>query len=68
MKFVCESCQAKYQIGDEKVAGKTVRMKCRRCGHEIRVRAPDAGEAPPLEAPSAEMDAPMPTAFFGDNR
>jgi len=37
MKFVCENCKAKYQIGDEKVAGKTVRMKCRRCGHMIQV-------------------------------
>lgn len=37
MKFVCENCKAKYQIGDEKVAGKTVRMKCRRCGYMIQV-------------------------------
>jgi predicted Zn finger-like uncharacterized protein len=37
MKFVCENCKAKYQIGDEKVAGKTLRMKCRRCGHMIQV-------------------------------
>ena len=62
MKFVCDSCQAKYQIGDEKVAGKTVRMKCRRCGHEIRVRAglaTEAGETAAVEA-SSEMDAPAP--------
>ncbi len=39
MKFVCDSCKAKYQIGDEKVAGKTLRMKCRRCGHMIQVAA-----------------------------
>ena len=37
MKFVCENCKAKYQIGDEKVAGKTLRMKCRRCGNMIQV-------------------------------
>lgn len=37
MKFVCENCKAKYQIGDDKVAGKTLRMKCRRCGHMIQV-------------------------------
>jgi predicted Zn finger-like uncharacterized protein len=37
MKFLCDNCKAKYQIGDEKVAGKTVRMKCRRCGHSITV-------------------------------
>ncbi|HVJ88294.1 MAG TPA: GYF domain-containing protein [Labilithrix sp.] len=39
MKFLCENCKAKYQIADEKVAGKTVRMKCRKCGHQIEVRA-----------------------------
>lgn len=39
MKFVCDSCKAKYQIGDDKVAGKTLRMKCRRCGHMIQVAA-----------------------------
>ncbi|HTB75067.1 MAG TPA: GYF domain-containing protein [Polyangiaceae bacterium] len=39
MKFFCEQCKAKYQIADEKVAGKTVRMKCRKCGHLIELRA-----------------------------
>lgn len=39
MKFLCEQCKAKYQIADDKVAGKTVRMKCRKCGHMIEVRA-----------------------------
>lgn len=39
MKFLCDQCKAKYQIADEKVVGKTVRMKCRKCGHLIEVRA-----------------------------
>jgi predicted Zn finger-like uncharacterized protein len=39
LKFLCDNCKAKYQIADEKVAGKTVRMKCRKCGHQIEVRA-----------------------------
>lgn len=39
MKFLCDNCKAKYQIGDDKVAGKTVRMKCRKCGHLIEVSA-----------------------------
>jgi len=39
VKFLCEQCKAKYQISDDKVAGKTVRMKCRKCGHMIEVRA-----------------------------
>ncbi len=39
MKFFCDQCKAKYQIADEKVIGKTVRMKCRKCGHIIELRA-----------------------------
>jgi predicted Zn finger-like uncharacterized protein len=39
VKFLCEHCKAKYQIADEKVAGRTVRMKCRKCGNQIEVRA-----------------------------
>jgi predicted Zn finger-like uncharacterized protein len=39
MKFLCDICKAKYQISDEKVSGKTVRMKCRRCGHLIEISA-----------------------------
>ena len=31
MKFLCSNCKAKYQIADEKVAGRTLRMTCRRC-------------------------------------
>ncbi len=38
MRFSCENCQAKYQVADEKVAGKTIRMKCRKCGHAIEVK------------------------------
>ncbi|HEU4535692.1 MAG TPA: zinc-ribbon domain-containing protein, partial [Polyangiaceae bacterium] len=40
MKFNCENCQAKYQIADEKIAGRSVRMKCRTCGQPIDLRAP----------------------------
>jgi predicted Zn finger-like uncharacterized protein len=39
VKFLCEQCKAKYQIADEKVVGKTVRMKCRKCGHLIELRS-----------------------------
>ncbi|MFZ5894099.1 MAG: GYF domain-containing protein [Myxococcota bacterium] len=50
MKFLCPSCKAKYQISDEKVAGRSVRMKCRKCGHMIQVSSDDAiagSSAPP---------------------
>ncbi|HET7540771.1 MAG TPA: GYF domain-containing protein [Polyangiaceae bacterium] len=59
MKFLCPSCKAKYQIGDEKVAGRSVRMKCRKCGYVIQVSSvPGLGDAlPGSEPPPAAIDA-----------
>lgn len=37
MKITCESCQSKYTVSDEKVQGKTVKIKCRKCGATILV-------------------------------
>ncbi len=37
MKITCQSCQAKYTIADEKVAGKTVKIKCKKCSATIVV-------------------------------
>ena len=66
MKFSCDKCEAKYQIADEKVAGKTVRMKCRKCGILIQVRAERTAagvRAVPLEAAAAKpAPAPKPAA------
>jgi predicted Zn finger-like uncharacterized protein len=71
VKFLCEQCKAKYQIADDKVAGKTVRMKCRKCGHLIEVRAavtetsvsvqprePERPSAPPPAPRSAHRPPP----------
>ena len=45
MKITCQSCQAKYTIADEKVVGKTVKIKCKKCGAAIVVNANDPGAA-----------------------
>lgn len=37
MKFSCDRCDGRYQIPDEKVAGKRVRYTCRKCGNSIVV-------------------------------
>jgi len=37
MKIVCDSCGAKYSIADEKVAGKTFKIRCKRCSSPIMV-------------------------------
>jgi len=61
VKFLCDQCKAKYQIADEKAAGKTVRMKCRKCGHLIEVRAgvAEGSASSPPPAPPAAPRAPQ---------
>ena len=57
MKFLCGSCRTKYQISDDKVRGKILTIRCKKCGAKILVReslasgggtavAPVAGEVP----------------------
>lgn len=64
MKFLCPSCKAKYQIADEKVIGREVKMKCRQCGHLIEINAsviastglstrPPPAVSPPVPPPPA---------------
>lgn len=66
MKFLCPSCKAKYQIADEKVAGRSVRMKCRKCGFMIQVSSASAAPATDSDIPEAPSDldvsAPLPSA------
>jgi predicted Zn finger-like uncharacterized protein len=35
MKVTCPSCQSKYTVADEKVRGKTVKIRCRKCSATI---------------------------------
>ncbi|NUN93934.1 MAG: zinc-ribbon domain-containing protein [Verrucomicrobiae bacterium] len=57
MKITCQSCQSKYTVSDEKVQGRTVKIKCRKCGATILVNsagATNGGVADPVSsAPSA---------------
>jgi predicted Zn finger-like uncharacterized protein len=62
VKFLCDQCKAKYQIADEKVAGKTVRMKCRKCGHLIEVRAAVTETSVEAAPPSQEVPAALAAA------
>src|SRR5262245_13556020 len=53
MKVVCGGCQAKYQIPDERVAGRKLKIRCRKCGDAIIVR----GEAPTVPEPAPQAYA-----------
>ncbi|MGO9832112.1 MAG: adventurous gliding motility protein GltJ [Myxococcaceae bacterium] len=68
MRFACDSCRAQYMISDEKVGARGVKVRCKKCGHVIHVRRPDAeadaaaaGAVAALqetESPAAVPDAP----------
>src|SRR4051794_28259522 len=45
MKIVCEACQAKYSIADDKVRGKVFKIRCKKCSHVIVVRGTGDGAA-----------------------
>jgi predicted Zn finger-like uncharacterized protein len=65
MKISCQSCHSKYNVADEKVQGKIVKIRCRKCGATIVVNASSAGAANgsvPAPAPSATMNDPARTA------
>ena len=51
MKFLCPSCKAKYQIADEKVIGRSVKMKCRQCGHVIEIQESVVGATAGVSQP-----------------
>jgi len=38
VKFLCGSCRTKYQISDEKVRGKILTIRCKKCGAKVLVR------------------------------
>src|SRR5258708_13384932 len=45
MKITCQSCQAKYTIADEKVLGKIVKIRCKKCSATIVVNGSDPSAA-----------------------
>ena len=54
MKIVCDACQAKYSISDDKVQGKVFKIRCKKCSNIIVVRG-GAQASEPAPAP-AEKD------------
>jgi predicted Zn finger-like uncharacterized protein len=49
MKFVCDRCQTRYSIADEKVRQKILRIRCKTCGNVIMVQ--EGLAAPPTAGP-----------------
>ncbi|OJH35358.1 AgmX/PglI C-terminal domain-containing protein [Cystobacter ferrugineus] len=42
MNFSCNNCQRRYSIADDKVRGKTVKVRCKNCQNVISVEGPPA--------------------------
>ena len=61
MKITCQACAAKYTIADEKVVGKIVKIRCRKCGATIVVNGTDGASA----NGSAQPDATAQTGAAG---
>jgi predicted Zn finger-like uncharacterized protein len=41
MKISCDSCQSKFTVGDDKVAGNILRIRCKKCGSTLVVNGAD---------------------------
>ncbi|MBA3539829.1 MAG: zinc-ribbon domain-containing protein, partial [Deltaproteobacteria bacterium] len=56
MKIVCDACQAKYSISDDKVQGKVFKIRCKKCSNIIVVRGGGGGAAEAAPAPTQEKE------------
>lgn len=57
MKAICDTCGARYRIPEEKLEGKILRIRCRKCDNVFTVRD---------EEPAASASAPPGGAAQGD--
>lgn len=71
MKISCEACGAKYSIADDKVADRTLKVRCKKCSNVIIVRAVSAAPVativepePPAVAAAAAAAAEDPDAIW----
>jgi predicted Zn finger-like uncharacterized protein len=59
MQFGCESCKAQLQIADEKVRGRRLIVRCRRCGAKIALADPALSDSSPRLISAASAPRPM---------
>src|SRR5437867_1187598 len=64
MKIVCEACQAKYSISDDKVRGKAFKIRCKKCSHIIVVRSGEGSSSAqlPVQPSGGSGTAPIASA------
>jgi predicted Zn finger-like uncharacterized protein len=62
MKFVCDRCQTRYSIADEKVRQKILRIRCKSCGNVIVVQDEQGRGLGRVEPHPPEAGKPVPSA------
>lgn len=60
MKVVCSSCGTRYQVDDARVAGRNLKLRCRKCGVAIVIRGAEAkalsSQGEPAPAPPSSPE------------
>src|SRR3954470_3016797 len=63
MKFQCDRCKTRYSIGEEKIRGKVLKIRCKNCSAVITVRegqsSTGGAEAKDASAPAPVTDKPV---------
>ena len=67
MKFVCDRCQTKYSIADDKVRGKILKVRCKSCANIITVRE-EGARKPSSPASRSGVPPPPPVRRPGHHR
>ncbi len=62
MQFSCDSCKTQLQIADEKVRGKRLIVRCKRCGAKIAISDPALANAAPRVVAHPPTTLPRPVA------
>jgi predicted Zn finger-like uncharacterized protein len=70
MRFVCESCQTRYVVPDDRIRGRTLKVRCKKCGNLILLKAEaearTSGSEPVLPAASAPISSGAEAAARAD--
>jgi predicted Zn finger-like uncharacterized protein len=64
VKISCQSCQAKYTIADEKVLGKIVKIRCKKCGATIVINGNEQDATQAYDTGAAQQQPPQAGAAF----
>jgi predicted Zn finger-like uncharacterized protein len=68
VKFLCDRCKTRYSIGDERVRGKILKIRCKNCNNVITVREgmDIAADAPRTKQPTQSIEPSGPVAAPGN--